>query len=152
MPTPRRAAFIMANMAFRPLFGSPTSQPVAPSKFITQVALPWMPILCSIEPQLMPLRSPGVALGVGQELRHDEQRDALGALRRVRQARQHEVDDVLGHVVLAAGDEDLGAGDRIGARRPVGSALVRRMPRSVPQCGSVRHMVPVHSPDTSFGR
>jgi hypothetical protein len=35
---------------------------------------------------------------------------------------------------------------------PFGSALVRRMPRSVPQCGSVRHIVPVHSPDTSFGR
>jgi hypothetical protein len=33
-----------------------------------------------------------------------------------------------------------------------GSALLRRMPRSVPQCGSVRHIVPVHTPDTSFGR
>src|ERR1700731_924395 len=35
---------------------------------------------------------------------------------------------------------------------PCGTALVRRMPRSVPQCGSVRHMVPVHSPETSLGR
>src|SRR5690349_1811732 len=35
---------------------------------------------------------------------------------------------------------------------PFGSAFVRRMPRSVPQCGSVRHIVPVHSPDTSLGR
>ena len=33
----RRAAFIMVNMARMPLFGSPTSQPVASSKFITQV-------------------------------------------------------------------------------------------------------------------
>ena len=28
MPTPRRAAFIITNMAFKPLFGSPTSQPL----------------------------------------------------------------------------------------------------------------------------
>ena len=33
-----------------------------------------------------------------------------------------------------------------------GSALVRSNPRSVPQCGSVRHMVPVHSPVVIFGR
>ena len=31
-----------------------------------------------------------------------------------------------------------------------GSAIA--LPRSVPQCGSVRHMVPVHSPLTSRGR
>jgi hypothetical protein len=54
-------------------------------------------------------------VGVDQELRHDEQRDALHARRRVRRARQHEVDDVLGHVVFAVGDEDLGAEDLIGA-------------------------------------
>ena len=35
---------------------------------------------------------------------------------------------------------------------PFGTALVRSMPRSVPQCGSVRFMVPVHSPEISFGR
>jgi hypothetical protein len=52
------------------------------------------------------------AVGVGQELRHEEQRDALDALRRVGQLGQHQVDDVLGEVVLAGGDEDLGAGDR----------------------------------------
>ena len=33
-----------------------------------------------------------------------------------------------------------------------GSAFERSMPRSVPQCASVRHMVPVQSPETSFGR
>src|SRR3546814_4641113 len=47
LPTASRAEFIMVNMAIRPLFGSPTSQPCAPSKFITQVAEPWIPILCS---------------------------------------------------------------------------------------------------------
>ena len=35
---------------------------------------------------------------------------------------------------------------------PCGIAFVRNMPRSVPQCGSVRFIVPVHSPVTSFGR
>ena len=52
---------------------------------------------------------------VDQELRHQEQRDALGARRRIRQARQHQMDDVLGEVVLAVGDEDLGAGNLVGA-------------------------------------
>src|SRR3546814_8070136 len=63
------------------------------------------------------------AVFLHQELRHDEQRDTPGALRRIRQLRQHQVDDVLREVVLAGGDEDLGAGDlvasltvRLGAR------------------------------------
>ena len=58
MPTAMRSAFIMANMAFRPWFASPTSQPVAPSKFMTQVGQPWMPILCSTDPQETALRAP----------------------------------------------------------------------------------------------
>jgi hypothetical protein len=40
MPTPRRAAFIITNIAARPLFGSPTSVPIAPSRTICAVALP----------------------------------------------------------------------------------------------------------------
>gem|GEM_PF-6687972 len=59
-PTWKRASFIMVNMHARPWLGSPTIQPVAPSKFITQVAAPLMPILCSMAPQLSALRSPGV--------------------------------------------------------------------------------------------
>ena len=31
-----------------------------------------------------------------------------------------------------------------------GTALVEMMPRSVPACGSVRHMVPAHFPEASF--
>ena len=37
--------------------------------------------------------------------------------RRIGQARQHEMDDVLGQVVIAIGDEDLLAGDAV-VRRP----------------------------------
>ena len=58
MPTIRRAEFIMVNIQLRPLFGSPISQPLAPSKFITQVAEPLMPILCSRPPQKAGLRLP----------------------------------------------------------------------------------------------
>ena len=51
----------------------------------------------------------------GQELGHDEQADAAHALGRAGNAREHEVDDVLGEVVLAGRDEDLGAGDSVAA-------------------------------------
>ena len=57
------------------------------------------------------------AIGIYQELRHQEQRDALGPGRCVRQFGQHQVDDVFGEVVLATGDEDLGAADLVGAVR-----------------------------------
>ena len=63
---------------------------------------------------------PGRAVGVEQEFRHEEQRNALGSRRRVGQPRQHEMDDVVGEIVLAVGDEDLLAGDAIAA---VGCAL-----------------------------
>ncbi len=46
---------------------------------------------------------------------HDEEADAVDARRRAGDARQHEMDDVVGEVVLAGGDEDLGAGNLVGA-------------------------------------
>ena len=49
------------------------------------------------------------------DLRHDEERDALDSLGRVRRARQHEVHDVFGEVVIAVGDEDLLAEEAIRA-------------------------------------
>ncbi|MNV33719.1 hypothetical protein D3C71_1250980 [compost metagenome] len=49
------------------------------------------------------------------ELRHHEQADALAALGRIGQAGQHQVHDVGSHVVLASADEDLVAGDLVGA-------------------------------------
>ena len=72
--------------------------------------------------------------------------------RRVGRAGQHEVDDVVGQVVLAEGDEDLRAGDAVACRRPAGTALVRSAPTSEPASGSVRFIVPVHSPVTILGR
>ncbi len=53
----------------------------------------------------------GIAFAAGKPLGNEEQRQALGARRRIGQARQHQVHDVVGEVVLAAGDEDLAAVD-----------------------------------------
>jgi hypothetical protein len=55
------------------------------------------------------------AVGIDHEFRNQEQRNALGAGRRIRKARQHEMNDVIAHVVIAIGDEDFRALDAIGA-------------------------------------
>ena len=60
-------------------------------------------------------RAAELARSIGQELRHHEQADALGALGRTGQASEHQVHDVVGEVVLAVGDEDLGARDGVAA-------------------------------------
>ena len=54
------------------------------------------------------------AICVDEEFRHQEQRDATRALRRVRKPGEDEVNDVLRHVMIAPGDEDLLAVDAIG--------------------------------------
>ena len=114
-PTPSRAWFIIVNMQARPPLAWPTSQPVASLKCMTQVGEAWMPILCSIEPHATPLRAAGVAVGVRQQLRHQEQADAARTGRRIDEPREHQVHDVARQVVLAAADEDLGTGDPAGA-------------------------------------
>ena len=45
-------------MAFSPLSFAPIMKPVAPSKFSTQVAEPFIPILLSIDPVDMPFLGP----------------------------------------------------------------------------------------------
>ena len=60
------------------------------------------------------------AVGVHQVLRRHEQRQPLRTLRRIGRAREHEVHDVLGDVVVTPRDEDLLALDRpraVAARR-----------------------------------
>src|ERR1700751_6017593 len=49
------------------------------------------------------------AVLIDEELRHDDKRNALHAFWRIRRAREHEVDDVVLHVVLAPRDENLRA-------------------------------------------
>ena len=57
------------------------------------------------------------AVRFDQEFRHEEQRQAARAGRRAGQARKHEMDDIVGHVMLAIGDEDLLAENAVGSVR-----------------------------------
>jgi hypothetical protein len=70
-------------------------------KLSTQVAEPLMPILCSMAPDVHVVGSPSVPSSLTRTLGHDEEREALGAGRRAVDAREHEVDDVVGEVVIA---------------------------------------------------
>ena len=56
------------NIAAMPLFSWPISQPVAPSKLITQVGEPWMPSLCSRLTTLRLLPTPGLPFSSGMNL------------------------------------------------------------------------------------
>ncbi len=69
-----------------------------------------MPSLCSTECARTSLRVPS---GMNFGTRNSEM--PLVPARRIGQPRQHEVDDVVGQVVLAIGDEDLRAGDAVAA-------------------------------------
>ena len=94
------------------------------------------------------LRSPERAVGFTRNLGTTNSEMPLHALGRVRRARQHQVHDVLGQVVLAVGDEDLLPGDQVvvAVRRRRLRAHQRQV--ASPACGSVRFMVPVQVPAT----
>ena len=49
-----------------------------------------------------------LAISIGQEFGNDEQGNAFGARGGIGEARQNDVNDILGHVVLAGRDEYLG--------------------------------------------
>ncbi len=74
-----------------------------------------MPSLCSILTGRAALAAPSVAVVGDAALGHQEKRDAAAAGRRAGQAGEDEMDDVLRHVVIAPGDEDLLAADAVGA-------------------------------------
>ena len=57
----------------------------------------------------------GLSVRIRKILGHQEQGDALHPFRRAGQAGQHQVHDVVRHVVIAPGDVDLLAGDPVGA-------------------------------------
>ena len=52
-------------------------------------------------------------VAIDKILRHHEKRDAFHALGRIGRAREHQVHDLLGEVVLAISDEDLLPGDAV---------------------------------------
>ena len=47
------------------------------------------------------------SIGVDEEFRREEQRKATRPCRRAGQPAENKMDDILGHIVLAIGDEDL---------------------------------------------
>src|SRR6185436_10106989 len=55
------------------------------------------------------------AIGADEELRNEEQRNAFDAFRGRRRARKHEVNDVVGKVMLTERDEDLLPEELVGA-------------------------------------
>ena len=151
MPTPMRAEFIITNIAFKPLLASPTSQPVAPSKSITQVALPWMPIFSSMREQASALRAPSVPSAAGMNLGTMNSEIPLvpcGASGKRASTRWQ----ILAAMSCSPDEMKILVPEILKLPSACGAAFERSMPRSVPQCGSVRHIVPVHSPDTSRGR
>ena len=153
-----RALFISLNICGMPWFSfdsPPTGQPMhlpASPKFRTHVAEPLMPILCSMLATLTSFGRRASPSWFGRELRDDEEREPLGPGRRAVDAREHEVDDVLGEVVVAAGDEDLRPADRVAAVARCATPSVFALPTSLPACGSVRHIVPAHVPSNIRGQ
>ena len=63
------------------------------------------------------IAGPETPVGIDQKLRHDEQADALHIVRRAADLGQHQMDDVVGHVMLTRRDENLGAADLVAAIR-----------------------------------
>ena len=102
-----------------------------------------MPSLCSMLAQRRSLRAPSDPSGVDQEFRRDEQRQSARSGGRPGQARQHEMDDVFGHVVFAIGDEDLLAEKAIGSvLGPLGPRLHRVEVRSGLRLGQIHRAGP----------
>ena len=69
----------------------------------------------------------GRTVGIEQKFRHQEQRNAARARRRIGQPGEHEMNDVVGEIVLAVGDEDFLALEAVGA---VARALGARAQRA----------------------
>ena len=151
MPTETRSVFIIVNIAASPLFASPTSQPVEPSNAIWQVADAFRPILCSMPATDTPFAAPtapsapGRYLGTRNRLIPFTPAGASGRRARTRWMMLS---------VRSWSPDEMKILPPVIAKLPSsrGSALVRSRPRSVPQCASVRHMVPAHSPLTILGR
>ena len=73
------------------------------------------------------------AIGIHEELRHEEQGHAFHALGGSGGPGEHHVNDVLGQIVLAIGDEDLLPLELVAARADrLGAGAHRRRDRSRP--------------------
>ena len=79
------------------------------------------------------------AIGIDHELGHQEQRDTLGTRRRIGQFGQHQVNDVLGQIMLTTGNKDLGTGHRVAA-----IGLRHRLGTNDPQIGTTVRLGQTH--------
>ena len=136
MPTAKRASFIMMNMYSRPRLALADQRTdgaalVTKGQHRRRASMDAQLVFDGHAVHVVALARRTVS--IEQELRHNEQGDALHPLRCVRQTSQHQVDDVVGHVVLTVGDEDLLTENLVGAialrhctsthRRQVGAGL-----------------------------
>ena len=118
---------------------------------MTQVALAWMPILCSIEPQETAFRAPSepslftIIFGTMNSDMPLVESGASGVLASTRW---------MMFSVRSCSPAEIKILVPVTAYEPssCGTARVRIKPRSVPHCGSVRFMVPSHSLAISLGR
>ena len=81
-----------------------------------------------------------------KEFRHQKQRDTACAGRSVRQSRQHQMDDIVGEIMLAIGDEDLLAVNPVGAVADRHGARLERI-----EIGTGLRLGEVHRPHPFAG-
>ncbi len=148
--TARRAPFIIVNITRMPWCSPPTRKPCASSKLSVQVAEALRPILCSMLPQVMPFRGPSVpsALIVNFGTRKTLKPPVPGGASGVRASTRCRMFSVRS---CSPAEMKHFAPFNAKTSSPRGVAWVRMSPRSVPHCGSVRHMVPLQRPSTRGG-
>ena len=103
-PTFSRALFIIVNIARIPPNSGPINSPMqSPSspKANTQVGEALIPILCSMETVWISCSAPGRPIRIQPVFGNEKQRNPLGPRRRIGRAGEHEVDDIVRHVMIA---------------------------------------------------
>mmetsp|Transcript_25265 Transcript_25265/g.84081 ORF Transcript_25265/g.84081 Transcript_25265/m.84081 type:complete len:392 (-) Transcript_25265:160-1335(-) len=144
---PSREVLMKVNMWFKPRLGVPISQPFAPSNSSWQVGEPWQPILSSMRDVPRLFSSPVLRrLGTRKREMPAVPAGASGSRARtqctmlsVMSCSPHEMKIFVPEMEYSPSAPSMG------------TALVVTWPRSEPHCGSVRHMVPVISPEMREG-
>ena len=151
MPMVSLAAFIIVNIARMPPCRSPTSSASASSYDMTHVGLPWMPSFSSIPMQCTAFgrpsapSAPTVNLGTMKSERPFVPPGASGVRARTRWT-------MLSARSCSPQVMKIFVPDKRQPPPSTGTAWVRTAARSEPASGSVRFIVPVHSPVITRGR
>mmetsp|Transcript_25623 Transcript_25623/g.55387 ORF Transcript_25623/g.55387 Transcript_25623/m.55387 type:complete len:228 (-) Transcript_25623:444-1127(-) len=147
---PTREVLMKVNMWLRPRLALPMSQPLAPSNSIWQVGEPWQPILFSMREISTLLRSPTTpesstwAFGTRKSEMPLVPSGAPGS----RASTQCTM-----FSVMSCSPQEMKILVPVMRYEPssANSAFVVTCPRSEPHCGSVKHIVPVNSPEIIGG-